>query len=240
MTALAKALVAALVVATAAGGTWHRLPRAPVVPDSYLTGAWTGTQLVVFGRRQVTKLDARGNPYAVRSFDVAEAYTPAAATWRKRSPRPGPTGAFEGRYSAVWTGKEVLVWGAFDYQALDPAKNRWRALPRRPGIGAAGGLVVWTGREMIGWGGGCCGDAFSSGVAYDPATNRWRNLPASPLAGSQHPVGAWTGRELVILVGGFDPDGKPWPQRLARAAAYNPATNTWRRLTSLPLNRMTD
>jgi hypothetical protein len=238
MTALAKAfvsaLVGALVVAAGAGGTWHRLPRAPIVPDSYLTSAWTGTQLVVFGRRQVTKLDARGNPYAVRSFDVAEAYTPATARWRKLSPRPGPTGAFEGRYSAVWTGKEVLVWGAFDYQAFDPATNRWRLLPKRPGIGAAGGLVLWTGRELIGWGGGCCGDAFSDGVAYDPARNRWRKLPAGPLAGSQSPVGVWTGRELVIFVGNLNPDGHPWPARLARAAAYDPARNSWRRLAPLP------
>src|SRR5947209_16553445 len=113
LTILALAcIVVPTAVAGSAPGSWQRLPAAPVVPDSYLTGAWTGTQLVVFGRRQVTKLDARGNPYAVRSFDVAEAYTPATATWRKLSPRPGPTGAFEGRYSAVWTGKEVLVWGA--------------------------------------------------------------------------------------------------------------------------------
>ncbi|HEX6699611.1 MAG TPA: hypothetical protein VF101_02680 [Gaiellaceae bacterium] len=234
MTALAKAVVVALVVATPSAGTWRLLPRAPVVPDSYLTSAWTGKQLIVFGRRQVTKRDARGNPYTVRSFDVAAAYTPTTGRWRKLSPRPGPTGAYEGRYSAVWTGKEVLVWGAFDYQAYNPATNRWRLLRRPPGIGAAGGLDVWTGRELIGWGGGCCGDAFSNGVAYNPATNRWRNLAASPLAGSQHPVGAWTGRELVLLVSNLNPNGKPWPARLARAAAYDPARNTWRRLAPLP------
>jgi hypothetical protein len=218
-------------------GTWRKLPAAPVVPDGYLTSAWTGTQLIVFGRRQVTKLDARGAPYAVRSFDVAEVYTPATSSWRKLKPRQGPTGAFEGSYSTVWTGKEVIVWGAFDFQAYNPATNRWRLLPRPPGIGAAGGFIVWTGREMIGWGGGCCGDAFSSGIAYDPAKNRWRKLPASPLAGSQHPMGAWTGRELVLLVSGFNPDGKPWPARLARAAAYDPSRNAWRRIATPPLRR---
>ena len=71
------------------------------------------------------------------------------------------------------------------------------------------------------------GDAFSDGVAYNPAANTWRKLPRSPLGGSQHPTGAWTGHELVIFVSGLDPDGKRWPGRLARAAAYNPATNTW-------------
>jgi N-acetylneuraminic acid mutarotase len=218
-------VAALLVVASSGGGTWRLLPRAPIAPDSYLIGTWTGRQLVVFGRAHATE----GKP-----VNVAASYDPATRRWRRLTPPKGPNGSFEGRYSAVWTGEEVLVWGPFDYEAYDPAAKRWRRLPRRPGIGAAGGLVVWTGREMIGWGGGCCGDAFSDGVAYSPAMNRWRRLATSPLAGSQAPVGAWTGRELVVVVGNLDPDGKPWPARLARAAAYDPARNAWRRLAPLP------
>jgi hypothetical protein len=47
-------------------------------------------------------------------------------------------------------------------------------------------------------------------------------------------VGAWTGRELILLVSGFNPDGKPYPARLARAAAYNPTTNKWGRIATPP------
>ena len=221
-------LSALLVTASAGGGTWQRLPAAPVAPDSYLTGAWTGSKLVVFGRAHATE---------GKAVNVAASYDPATRRWRKLAPPKGPSGSYEGRYSAAWTGKEVLVWGAFDYEAYDPAENRWRLLPRRRGIGAAGGLVVWTGRELIGWGGGCCGDAFSDGIAYSPKTNRWRKLASSPLAGSQAPVGAWTGRELLVVVGNLDPDGRPWPARLARAAAYDPVKNAWRRLAPLPGGR---
>jgi N-acetylneuraminic acid mutarotase len=130
----------------------------------------------------------------------------------------------------------VLVWGPFLAEAYNPATNRWRTLPPSP-IGRVGGIVVWTGHQLIGWGGGCCGDAFSDGAAYDPATNRWQKLPPSPLAGSQNPLGAWTGRELVIFVGAFNPDGKPLPRRLARAAAYNPATRRWREIAPIPSPR---
>jgi len=93
---------------------------------------------------------------------------------------------------------------------------------------------------MIGWGGGCCGDAFSDGAAYNPVTNTQRKLARSPLAPAQQPIGAWTGRELVLLVSGMSPaSGEPWPAQLARAAAYNPVTDTWRRIVPLPAERPT-
>ena len=39
----------------------------------------------------------------------------------------------------------------------------------------------------------------------------------------------------MVFVGGSDPDGRPWPARLARGAAYNPTANTWRRLEGAPV-----
>src|SRR5438034_752000 len=81
-------------------------------------------------------------------------------------------------YIAVWTGKEMLVWGAFHSAAFNPRTSQWRSL--RASVPA--GIIVWTGREAIGWGGGCCGDARSNGSAYNPATDRFRSLARSPLA----------------------------------------------------------
>jgi N-acetylneuraminic acid mutarotase len=128
----------------------------------------------------------------------------------------------------------MLAFGAFHSVALNPRTSEWRelrsALPE--------GIVVWTGRDAIGWGGGCCGDAQSNGAAYNPATDTYRDLPRSPLAPSQGPKGAWTGRELLLFVSGYSPDGKLYPASLARAAAYNPATSTWRRIAPLPVSGM--
>ena len=190
-----------------------------------------GKELIVFGRR-ITK-GAEGGPIWA-SANAAAAYDPATNRWRRLTPPRGPAGYFPGGYAAVWTGKQLIGLGADDL-AYDPATNLWRKLPPAPAGGRK--LVAWTGRELLGWGGGCCGDASADGVAYDPATNRWRKLPRSPLAGSQSPVGAWDGRELLVFVGNLDPDGKPWPARLARAAAYDPATNRWRRIAPLPAPR---
>lgn len=207
-------------------GTWQSIPPSPVALQTNLASVWTGSEMLIYGVKGVAR---DGN--FLHASNALVAYNPASRTWQRL---PSPTGQAQylGRHPAVWTGREMLVWPD---RAFNPATNQWRALPKSPASG--GGLVVWTGRELIGWGGGCCGDAFSDGAAYNPSTNTWRKLATSPLAPSQSPIGAWDGHELIVLVGDFDPDGKRWPARLARAAAYDPATDTWRRIAPLPESR---
>jgi N-acetylneuraminic acid mutarotase len=214
-------------------GHWRSLAESPLAVDDARTSVWTGTEMLVVGRHSKRAKDGA----VLARVDVAAAYNPTTNTWR-RLPWPPGSSSFM-NYSSVWTGNEMIVWGQGIHAAFNPVTNQWRRLPDSNllKIHDGFGLIAWTGRELIGWGGGCCGDAFSDGVAYNPTTNTWRKVAPAPLAGSQHPIGAWTGRELIVLVGGFDPNGKPWPNRLARAAAYNPATNTWRRITPPPSAR---
>lgn len=206
-----------------ATGHWRALPPAPVAIVAGRTSVWIGAELIVSG---VTGAAPDGS--LLEAAEVTIAYNPATHAWRRlASP---PTTDIYCRRGAVWTGREMLVWGC-GFVAFDPLANHWRRLSDPP---ARQGVVVWTGREMIGWGGGCCGDADSGGAAYNPATDTWRKLAPSPLAAEQRPTGAWTGRELVLFVSGVDGDGKPSPARYARAAAYNPTTDTWRRIAPLP------
>jgi hypothetical protein len=202
----------------AKNGPWRVVSPAPFALAPGATTVSTGKEMIVYGQRADDL-----------SVDAAAAYDPAGDKWRRLSQAPR-TPNFCHR-SAVWTGTEMLVWGCRDL-AFDPATDRWRLLPAAP-TGVAGGLVVWTGRELISWGGGCCGDSSSEGAAFNPDSDSWRKLAPSPLAASQQPVGAWTGRELIMFVSGLDPDGKPIAGA-ARAAAYNPATDTWRRIAAPP------
>lgn len=222
---VALALAAATASLAGAAPSWQRLPAAPLRSPSEAVGVWTGTELLVFARVQ---------PSPPWSVDAAARYDPATRRWRKLSPLKGPTGNYEGRYTAFWTGHELLVLGPGDFQAFDPQTNHWRRLKAGGGPNA---LVAWTGSRLLAWGGGCCGDASAGGSSYDPAANRWRPIAASPLAPSQSPQGAWDGHELIILVSGLDPDGHPYPARLARAAAFDPATNRWRRIAPPPSTR---
>jgi N-acetylneuraminic acid mutarotase len=201
-------------------GTWRALPQAPIPAPDVRLSVWTGKEMIVFGR-----VDEHGPTGEILSSkDVAAAYDPDALSWRELA-APFSAPGYPGRWAAVWTGKEMLVWGDVN-QAFDPATNRWRRLPPAPG--GRGGIVVWSGDELIEWGGGCCGDVSSDGAAYNPSTNSWRKIALPPVGGQQSPVGAWTGKELVIFPG-QDPDGKP-----VGGAAYNPATNTWRGIGSKP------
>jgi N-acetylneuraminic acid mutarotase len=214
--------------ATDTSASWRLLPRAPLALDAGQTSVWTGSELIVFG---LTGAGTDGN--LLDSTEAALAYDPAERTWRRLA-APPRTDTYCRRH-AVWTGREMLVWGC-SLLAYDPAADHWRRLPQSS---SGAGIVVWTGRELLGWGGGCCGDATARGEAFDPDTETWRAVAESPLAPEQQPLGAWTGHELVLFVSGISAvDGNALPSELARAAAYDPATDTWRRIAPLPEPRV--
>jgi hypothetical protein len=122
-------------------GSWRVLPKAPIAPnDGGLASVWTGKQMLVFGRAATIKQGAHYN-----RVNVAAAYDPARNTWRRLSP-PKPTPSFMDN-DAVWTGKEMLVWGQGTRLGYTPRTNRWRRLPSSPllSIHDGHGIVVWTG-----------------------------------------------------------------------------------------------
>jgi N-acetylneuraminic acid mutarotase len=190
---------------------------------------WTGSELLVHGPVFA------GSGEIPKGRSVAAAYNPATRSWRRLPPAPGAVLNGEGGYRAVWSGSELLGWGMGLHAAYNPTTNRWRTLAPAP-IGAPS-LTVWTGRQVLLWGGGCCDDFLADGAGYDPATDTWQPLPAAPLAG-RHTTGAWTGRELIVVGGDGVASRQPSTYTVfADAAAYNPATRSWRRLPPMPRPR---
>ena len=165
----------------------------------------------------------------------AEFFSARADSWQQRSPVPGPRAA----HSAIWTGREMIVWGGgVDGSFLNtgarytPSTDTWRTTspygaPAPRWFHAA----VWTGSEMIVWGGRAnfSGDNnFNDGARYNPTTDGWTsvNTQGAPTARSQC-VAVWTGEEM-ILWGGETEGGLP----LSDGAAYNPATDEWRPISN--------
>ena len=138
---------------------------------------------------------------------------------------------------AVWTGSEMLVWGAISYGdgsipggRYDPATDSWRPIASIGQPDARNGMKgVWTGTEMILWGGtgghsGCC-IQLESGGRYDPQSDSWRPTsigPGVPASRSGHSV-VWTGAEMIVW--GGDVNGFGGANTGAR---YDPVTDTWR------------
>src|SRR6266702_844582 len=127
-------------------------------------------------------------------------------------------------------------------EEYDPATNTWRErapmpTPRNHAVaGSAGGKVYVIGGRL--------GAAFMNpggsnnvGVveAYDPATDSWsQGLARMPTARSAGAAGVYGGR--IYVTGGEYQDYRMMAT-LRSFEAYDPATNTWQTLPSLPVSR---
>lgn len=133
-------------------------------------------------------------------------------------------------------------WGSFT--ACGERKG-WLKMPDAPVLGRVGHVAVWTGTRMLVWGGAQdeLKETFSSvipaglldGASYDPVANAWTKLPPIPSSVRAGYSGAsiwsravWTGTEMIVW-GGLKSTGD--------GLAFNPATNTWRRIATSPAGR---
>jgi hypothetical protein len=207
-------------------GTWRRLPDAPINPARYdFVTVWTGTEVVYWGGREDVP-DEQDN-----LLDGA-AYDPVRDRWREVSPAPFTTSDAR---AAVWTGKEMIVWGGEEGDgsherpdngaAYDPDSDTWRELSRAPTWSLASHSAIWTGEEMLVAGGVLMED---EGAAYLPGEDRWRKLPQPPLWRFGH-AAVWTGEEMILWGGRDAGDNRDL------GAAYDPATNSWRELPKAPI-----
>jgi N-acetylneuraminic acid mutarotase len=170
------------------------------------------------------------------------------AGWRKLQAAP-----LRSRHnaSAVWTGREMIVWGGAwragnasiwldDGAAYDPAGDRWRQIANSPLAPRSEAFIAWTGSQVLVWGGqkqGSItgfGDEFSDGALYDPAKDTWKPMAALPLVERYGARAVWTGKRLVVWGGASAAAGKD-PPPLADGAAYDPGSNKWAKLSAAPL-----
>ena len=201
---------------------WTQLPLPPEVRDG-MTLVWAGSQLVAWG----------GCDPAVEERCVPDrsafGFDPAAQSWRRLEDASAPGANAE----AVWTGKEAIFLfgakGSLQGQAYNPATGTWRTIAVAPIGSRYGAVAVWTGSEVVVWGGGDPGDrTVSSGAAYDPIGDTWRRISTAPI-GLNLASGMWTRREMLVF-GSLLDDRNLADTKTSVGAAYNPATDAWRKL----------
>lgn len=192
-------------------------------PRTRVSAVFTGSSLVLAG--------ARGP-------DDAWRWDPSLGAWVQATRGATSSAEPRRRYSTVWSGDELVVWGGVD-AAGAALSDGWRFSPARRrarALGATGNPIarsehsaVWAGSEMLVFGGrGADGAALSTLASYVPATDAWRELATegAPAPRYGH-VAVWTGRSLLVW-GGTD-GHRP----LQDGGEYDPWENAWSPLASV-------
>lgn len=205
---------------------WRKLAVSPLNRRLDHAAVWTGEEMIVWG----------GTLWEEDAYKDAASYNPAIDNWT-RLPNP-PNHAFS---EAVWTGREAIhpVGGT----AYDPVSESWREVASFPLSPSGRYNVFWTGSEVLVWGIACPqgtpGEALPcnmEGAALNLNENLWQILPASGLTWGTY-VTVWSGEELIAW--GGDPEvNRVGGKELAAfvgGAAYDPNTDSWRKLPSSPL-----
>ncbi|HEU5060496.1 MAG TPA: hypothetical protein VFU21_28390 [Kofleriaceae bacterium] len=210
-----------------ASDRWLAMSRSevPVERDDH-AAIWTGREMIVWGGNHDSEKEDRLNS--------GGRYDPVADRWR-----PLPVAPLTERDDprAVWTGREMIVWGGRDAEGhtgdgarYAPATDRWRPVsPAGAPEPREDHTAVWTGEEMIVWGGWNGDDDARNyaldGGRYDPRADRWRPISTrgAPEPREDH-TAVWTGKEMIVW-GGVrrEPDRR----QLATGGRYDPATDTW-------------
>lgn len=237
-----------------AADSWTKLPQRPFdrsdsleCGPGWVAWTWTGTEFFTWGGTEGIGIDD------CHMTSKGAAYDPVSEKWRVIA--PSPIGGRE-RASAVWTGRDVLIWGGWadgkylnDGAAYDPRSDSWHPIPPGPIPGRAGAAAAWTGVEMLVWGSANekfdgVGNGLVDGAAYNPATHTWRRLSAAPLEPRLGWRAAWSNGRLVVW-GGMKwiplpsdrADGRALePVYFGDGAAYDPKTDAWEMLPAAPLS----
>ncbi len=154
-------------------------------------------------------------------------------SWDEKTPMPAARGAGA---AVVLDGKIYVIGGnprLTDNIAYDPASDSWEVLSpmptRREHLAAA---VIDSKIYVVG--GRVLSLQSNTNVleAYSPATDKWEQLAPMPTARGGLAAAASNGK--LYAFGGEFLEPPPNPGVFNATEEYNPATNTWRRMTRMP------
>jgi N-acetylneuraminic acid mutarotase len=203
---------------------------------------WTGKEVVIWGGfgglwgRNTNRNDGAR-------------YSPATDTWKPMTMKSAPEARFD--FSAVWSGREMLVWGGYTdahsrYQGChadahlntggrySPSSDAWKPITTKGAPSKRyAHTAVWTGTEMIIWGGANTSKVLGDGGRYNPSRDTWKPISTdgAPSPRNGH-VAVWTGNEMIVWGGAArEPQGES--DYYVNGARYDPATDTWKPMSAV-------
>lgn len=210
----------------AAPGQWSAGPPLPERRGEVAVAA-VGTTLYVIAGSTNTEASVA----TVESFDTAR------GTWQRRTPLPL---ALNHVGAAGLNGKVYAIGGFIRSNAdatdqcfvYDPAANRWSAIAPLPAKRGSVSVAVLDGKlHAVG---GRDTVSVTEHDVYDPATNRWSiAAPLPPNEGRDHMGLVAYGGKLYAIAGRFTSSTNP----TNLFEVYDPATDQWKELPSMPTAR---
>ncbi len=168
---------------------------------SGLAGAWSGTELYLFG----------GRPNGTGETDEGFAYDPAKDQWRSLPAAGAPSARYDA--FAVWVNGMLVVWGGEssdgpeeDGARYDPAADAWSPISgdnepsKRSRRAGWSGWVGATATRGVVFGGMDDSNVKTDGRLFDPIANVW-GPTGSATREHRGGAGVWTGAEIVLWSG---------------------------------------
>jgi N-acetylneuraminic acid mutarotase len=220
--------------------------------DAYnpATNTWTTMAPMPTPRNLLSVAVLNGIIYAVGGSEgcfppsrVVEAYDPSTNTWSTKGLFPdtggglGVAGAAIGVVNGILyvAGGENTVNPTFaTLYAYDPVADSWSAIASMPDVRFAAAGAVVNGEFYVVGGFAAVGFATSTFV-YDPTSNTWSTK--APLSDPRASLAAAVVGSNIYAIGGVDASSLLTGVPVATAEAYDPATDTWTTLPSMPTIR---
>jgi len=200
-------------------------------PRWFHAAVWTGREMIIWG--------GRANFFGYDNYNDGARYNPETDTWTPLSTLGAPLP--RSQCAAVWTGKEMLVWGGAtdggielnDGARYNPETDTWTPIANASGLEPRMEPTgIWTGEELIIFGGmKFTGGqlSFGNGARYRPITDTWTPLPTvnGPGSRTEH-TAVWTGERMIVWGGRI----LPAYETLNDGSIYSPGSDTWTPVSS--------
>ncbi len=214
-------------------GTWTSKTPMPVP----LYGAASG---VINGQLYAASGCCVTNSFPFTRFNTLQVYDPAANTWATKATIPH---AIYGAAAGVIDGKLYVAGGQADptngniiadLQIYDPASDTWTTGTPLPEATQGGNAGVINGKLYVA-GGSTSSGIVSTVVVYDPVANTWTNVASMPNPRASAGTAVING--ILYVVGGAVVVNST-SVAVNTVDSYNPATDTWTTLASMPTARI--
>ena len=215
--------------------TWQS--RAPMpTARQYLDAVMVNDKIYALG----------GQTYEHNFLATMEVYDPITDTWQSRIPMPTARGGF----GMAAVGGKIFAIGGRDsntiftaVEAYDPVTDTWQSRAPMPTPRTTWATVLNDKIYAIGGGNSGKGEVYVPGASqlldivevYDPITNTWQSRTPMPTARGGFGMAAINGK--IYVIGGWNKVNGDL-QALATVEEYDPATDTWRRLSDMPTARL--